>query len=161
MVNGRRISLDLVDWPDHECLLWDQAGADGGLFKEAGAAAEWSPTTQRQVQKDYGLWMFFLGDHFVGRGGLRNTKVEDVDEVEVYYALLPEYWGKGFATEMATDLTRVAFDSQRLERLVGFTLETNVGSQRVLEKAGFSFERVIMHAGMPHFLYIRSRDTQE
>jgi RimJ/RimL family protein N-acetyltransferase len=49
------------------------------------------------------LWVFCdkTDGQFVGRGGLRNTHVGGNDEVELTYALICEYWGKGLATEMA------------------------------------------------------------
>jgi [ribosomal protein S5]-alanine N-acetyltransferase len=39
----------------------------------------------------------------------------------------------------------------RRDEVVGFTMTTNIASQRVLEKAGLSFERVLKHAGLPHW----------
>jgi RimJ/RimL family protein N-acetyltransferase len=38
-----------------------------------------------------------------------------------------------------------------LPEVVGFTMTTNIASQRVLEKAGLRFERVLEHAGLPHW----------
>jgi RimJ/RimL family protein N-acetyltransferase len=38
-----------------------------------------------------------------------------------------------------------------LPEVVGFTLITNLASQRVLEKAGLVFECVLEHAGFPHW----------
>jgi RimJ/RimL family protein N-acetyltransferase len=40
-----------------------------------------------------------------------------------------------------------------LDDIVAFTLPTNDASRRVMEKLGFSYERDIEHAGMPHVLY--------
>lgn len=40
--------------------------------------------------------------------------------------------------------------------LVAFTLPHNAASRRVMEKAGFAYERDTEHAGLPHVLY-RSR----
>jgi [ribosomal protein S5]-alanine N-acetyltransferase len=51
----------------------------------------------------YGMWVFRdrADGRFVGRAGLRNTRVGGNDEVELAYALVAEYWGSGLATEMA------------------------------------------------------------
>ena len=51
----------------------------------------------------YGLWVFRdkVDGRFVGRGGLRNVEVGGNGEVELAYALIAEFWGKGLATEMA------------------------------------------------------------
>jgi ribosomal-protein-alanine N-acetyltransferase len=52
----------------------------------------------------YGLWI--LRDRetgvFVGRGGIQPVTIEGVDEVELGYAILPEWWGRGLATETSS-----------------------------------------------------------
>ena len=103
----------------------------------------------------YGLWVFRnkTGGRFVGRAGLYNTHVGGSDEVELAYALMAEYWGRGLATEMARAILSVAFERLGMEELVCFTLTTNRVSQRVMEKAGFEYERDVVHAGQPHVLY--------
>jgi ribosomal-protein-alanine N-acetyltransferase len=40
-----------------------------------------------------------------------------------------------------------------MEDVVCFTLRTNRPSQRVMKKAGFEYERDVVHAGLPHVLY--------
>ncbi len=81
------------------------------------------------------------------------THVGGNDEVELAYALMAEYWGRGLATEMAQEIVAVAFERLHLTEVVCFTLTTNRASQRVMEKAGFEYERGVVHAGSPHVLY--------
>jgi RimJ/RimL family protein N-acetyltransferase len=102
----------------------------------------------------YGLWTFWdrVDNQFVERAGLYNTHVGGNDEVELAYALIAEYW-RGLATEMAEAILRVAFEQLHMTDLVCFTLTTNRASQRVMEKAGFEYERDVVHAGLPHVLY--------
>ncbi len=111
----------------------------------------------------YGLWIFHdnVDGRFVGRSGLRHTRIEDKAEVELAYALMAEAWAKGLATEMAVAVTRIGLELLGLEQIVCFTLTTNRASRRVMEKAGFSYERPIVHAGLPHVLYRRMARTQE
>ncbi len=90
---------------------------------------------------------------FVGRAGLHNTHVGGNDEVELAYALMAEFWGKGLATEMAQEIVTVAFERLGMTDVVCFTLTTNRASQRVMEKARFEYERDVVHAGLPHVLY--------
>lgn len=103
----------------------------------------------------FGIWVFRDGrdGSFVGRGGLRNVRVDGEDEVELSYALRAGYWGRGLATEMAGAILEVAFGRLGLEEVVAFTLPTNRASRRVMEKNGFRYERDIVHAGLPHVLY--------
>lgn len=103
----------------------------------------------------YGLWVFRdkADGRFVGRAGLHNTRVGGEDGVELAYALMAEFWGRGIATEMAGAILMVAFEQLGIAELVCFTLTTNRASQRVMEKVGFKYERDIVHAGLPHVLY--------
>lgn len=49
-------------------------------------------------------------------------------------------WGKGYGTEAVRLATAFAFERLGLHRVQAGFYETNRGSQRVLEKAGFRFE---------------------
>ena len=90
---------------------------------------------------------------FIGRGGLQRMEVGGRMEVEVGYALMPEFWGQGLATELASESVRVAFDVLQLPDLACFTLPTNLASRRVMEKVGFRYERDVMHAELPHIFF--------
>jgi len=108
----------------------------------------------------YGFGLWLLRDRstgaMVGRGGLQHTYVGGGNEVEVGWAIVPERWGQGLATELALAAVEVAERDLGLEEIVAFTLPDNLASRRVMEKAGFVYERQIAHAGLPHVLYRRS-----
>ena len=89
----------------------------------------------------------------VGRAGLQYTDVEGADEVELLYALRPESWGRGLATEVGERLLGIAFSVLELPSVVAYTLPENVRSRRVLDKLGFAYEREFDHEGHPHVLY--------
>ena len=103
----------------------------------------------------FGLWAFRdpADGRFVGYCGLKHTEVDGKDEIELAYAVVADEWGQGLATEMAEAALRVGFERLGLPEVVCFTLTTNRASQRVMEKAGFTYERDIVHAGLPHVLY--------
>ena len=101
----------------------------------------------------FGIWMFRDPVTFVGRGGIRHVHIGGRDEVELAYAVMPDFWARGLATEMACALVRVGFEQLALRELVAFTITSNQASRRVMEKAGFAFERELVHAGVPHVLY--------
>jgi ribosomal-protein-alanine N-acetyltransferase len=105
----------------------------------------------------YGMWMFQArGDgRFVGRGGLQHIEVGGRHEIEVGYTVRAEEWGKGFATEMADAIVEVAVAGLGIRNLVAFTLPSNAASRRVMENAGFTFEREVDHEGQRHVLYRR------
>jgi ribosomal-protein-alanine N-acetyltransferase len=106
----------------------------------------------------FGLWLArdrSTGE-MVGRGGLQHTVVESVAEIEVGWAIVPERWGQGLATELARAAVDAAAEPLHLPEIVAFTLPANVASRRVMEKAGFAYERDVLHVGLPHVLYRRS-----
>lgn len=109
----------------------------------------------------YGQWS--LRDKatgvFAGRGGFQPTDIGGADEVELGYTFMPEFWGRGLATEFAIEAVRLAFEVFGLNDIVCFTLTTNTASQRVMEKAGFQFERRLIHEGVTH-IFCRQRNSQ-
>jgi [ribosomal protein S5]-alanine N-acetyltransferase len=111
------------------------------------------------TRRGVGLWIFRerTTGRFVGRGGLRHIELEGVPEVEIAYALLPEYWGRGLATEIARLSVDVAFRRFNMRDLVAFTLPTNTGSRRVMEKLGFRYQRDVVWHGVGNVLYRRER----
>lgn len=102
----------------------------------------------------FGLWIFreAASGEFAGRAGLQRVRIEGGDEVELAYALMPGFWDRGLATEMAARLVDLAFGELALPELVSFTLPGNRRSRRVMEKVGFAYERDILHAGLLHVL---------
>jgi RimJ/RimL family protein N-acetyltransferase len=90
----------------------------------------------------FGIWMFRdEAGEFVGRCGIHRWKFEDLDDVELGYVVRSDLWGQGYATEMGNAVLRHAAEALGMRELVGFTLQENIRSQRVLEKLGFEFER--------------------
>jgi len=108
----------------------------------------------------FGMWLLRdrATDAIVGRGGLQRTHATGDDEIEVGWTIVPTRWGEGLATEMALLAVDVAFDDLNLQSIIAFALPDNVASRRVMEKAGFVYERDIMYVELPHVLYRRTRD---
>lgn len=81
----------------------------------------------------------------IGFCGLK--RLPDLDAVDLGYRLLPEYWGRGLATEAARASVEFGFGTLRLERIIGLVLPENIGSIRVLEKVGMSFVGEVDYEG--------------
>jgi len=58
------------------------------------------------------------------------------------YTLDKQYNGRGFATEAVSLAVKYAFDELKLHRVEAGVMLTNIGSMRVLEKAGFHREGI-------------------
>jgi RimJ/RimL family protein N-acetyltransferase len=82
----------------------------------------------------------------VGWFGLRPPSSAGLDRqdrgvAEVGYRLFPAAWNRGYATEGARAMVRMAFTVPGVERVIATTMAVNIGSRRVLEKAGLSLVR--------------------
>jgi RimJ/RimL family protein N-acetyltransferase len=61
--------------------------------------------------------------------------------VELGYRLRRDAWGKGYATEGSLALIRKGFTELGVDRVFAETMAVNVGSRRVMEKAGLRYIR--------------------
>src|SRR4051812_1410634 len=127
----------------------------GGVRDKAGTVAYLEMNVKHWLDHGFGMWMLrdLQSSEVIGRAILRHLDVEGVDEVEVGYGLMPEYWGRGLATEIARACVTIGFEQLGLQSLVAITTAANLGSQHVLQKAGLTYERDIVHAGLPHLLF--------
>jgi RimJ/RimL family protein N-acetyltransferase len=73
-------------------------------------------------------------------GLLRRSNLPDVD---IGFALLPEFWGHGYAHEAAAATLRYGRDVHGLARIAAITLPTNASSRRLLGKLGMVCERTV------------------
>ena len=130
--------------------------ADGDTFSEVQSRAFLKQAAEHWKLHGFGLWVFRkqLDGEFVGYGGISHTVVEGRDEIELAYAVRSDYWGIGLATEISIAALKLGFHMMRLERIVAFTLPHNRASRGVMENCGFTYQRDIVHAGLPHVLYV-------
>lgn len=95
----------------------------------------------------FGLWVVEIketGDP-IGICGL--LKREVLDDVDLGYALVPEYWSKGYAMEAASAAIDYAREVLGLKRLAAVVNPDNRSSISLLHKMGFSFERMVKLPG--------------
>ena len=76
---------------------------------------------------------------YIGEAGILSITPR-ANRCVIGYNLLPAFWGRGYATEIAGALVDYAFDVLKLERVEALTQEANLASRRVLEKTGFVLE---------------------
>jgi RimJ/RimL family protein N-acetyltransferase len=127
----------------------------GGVRSREATKEYLSANLRHWDRYGFGLWVFYdEAGTAAGRGGIRHAIVQDVDEIEIAYALTPKFWGQGLATEIARESVGIA-DALGIAELVAFTLATNMASLAVMRKAGFRFDKEIMHSQDPHALYRR------
>jgi RimJ/RimL family protein N-acetyltransferase len=89
-----------------------------------------------ETRKQFG-WGIFIKttEDFIGEAGM-GLSADRFKIGEVHYSLVPDYWGKGYATEVVKALIRFGFENLSLHRIQAGVATENIKSIRVLEKAG-------------------------
>jgi RimJ/RimL family protein N-acetyltransferase len=95
-----------------------------------------------QSYADHGFGLLKVWERATGSpvgiaGLLKRPTLADVD---LGYALLPGFRGRGYATEACEALIRLAIEHFALPRLVAIVSPDNVRSIATLERSGFAFE---------------------
>ena len=112
---------------------------DGKLVEIDWVRDEITASTQRFASTGVGLWGIQLAPDasLVGFVGFRDFF--DPPRPQLLYGLLPDYWGRGLATEAAERVCEHAFESG-FECIEASTDKPNVGSSAVLERLGMSIK---------------------
>ena len=71
------------------------------------------------------------------------VKRDSLEDVDIGYAFLPKYWGKGYAYEAASATLAYSIDTLGLNRIVAITTQDNEASAKLLKKIGLKFERLV------------------
>jgi len=64
---------------------------------------------------------------------------DDLHETEIFYNLLPEARGNGYATEAVKAVTNWVFANYHIPYIIGTVKTDNIPSQRVLEHCGYQY----------------------
>jgi RimJ/RimL family protein N-acetyltransferase len=91
----------------------------------------------------FGLWRLCERATGVPIGMCGLIQRDALEDVDIGYALLSEFGGKGYAREAAGAVVRYARDVVGLDRLVAVVSVGNQRSIRLLERLGFTFERLV------------------
>lgn len=62
---------------------------------------------------------------------------EGVTDVDIGFALLPEFEGQGLAFEAATAVLSFGYQQKQLPKIVAFTSQNNLPCQKLLKRLGF------------------------
>ncbi len=76
-------------------------------------------------------------------GGCGLYDREGIEGVDIGFAFLPEYEGKGYAYESALKIKKVGITKFGIKKISAITIPENKSSQKLLEKLDFSFIKII------------------
>ena len=103
-----------------------------------------------RIHEAFGSFMVFekKSGCFLGYGKMV-LDTENKTEAETGYMLFPEYWGRGYATEITKLLVEKAEKAGILDRVTAIIDPENTASRSVLLKNGFVSEKICDIDGLP------------
>jgi RimJ/RimL family protein N-acetyltransferase len=95
------------------------------------------------ARNGFGLYLVVLKDtgEPIGMCGL--LKRDTLEDVDIGYAFLERFWGKGYASEAAAAVMTYGREMLKIPRIVAIIAPHNDASGRVLEKIGLRFDKII------------------
>ena len=157
--------LLLRQWIAEDWKAFKALATDPRVLKYIGTAEPWSDERIQQFvnrgieaarARGWALWPVIHRQNslFIGFCGFSDGFPPDV---EIGWWLLPEYWGKGLATEAATAALRYGFEQFQFDRVISVAQPANRASIRVMEKLGMRFEKSFIHRGIEVVRYAGTR----
>ena len=109
-----------------------------------------------QDKTDFGIFAAYLinSEKYIGWFQFEKDK-EFEDSIEIGWRLKKQYWGNGYATEVAIVLCELGIKMGKT--IVARAMIENLASIRVMEKAGLKFEKKFWYpdSSSPDVLYKR------
>lgn len=135
----------LEDKPLSISLLTDadvMKHVDEGVLSLDGAEALFEKMIRLYAQGVNTIWAVFEKEsgEYIGHATLRPSSFK-AEEWETGYVLVKDYWGKGFATEIASRVVKYGFESLGFEEIFAGVDDDHAASIHVLEKIGMKFNR--------------------
>jgi len=136
--------------------IWSKERADDVFDRNLRHWDEHEFGWRSAVERETGAWLGFIGLNYVPGDAVDSS----ADDVEIGWWLLPEAWGRGFATEGAVAVRDEAFERIGLDRIVGRYNPGNHASGRIMEKLGMRHERdgVTKHGGAVRIYVLERAD---
>jgi RimJ/RimL family protein N-acetyltransferase len=151
VIETERLALRPLDTSDAEFILrllnepsWLRHIGDRGVrtLEDARQYIETGPVTMFR-QHGFSLFLVERKEDAVAVGMCGLIKRESLEHVDLGFAFLPEFWGRGYAFEAASAVLAWARGAHGLTRVVAITSQNNHASGRLLEKLGFRFEGMV------------------
>ena len=88
---------------------------------------------------NYGRWAVHLKPNHEFIGWCRLKYRPELDEIDLGYRFMKQFWGKGFATEAAYASIKYGFEKLDLPIITGRSEPANTASCKVLERCGMFY----------------------
>ena len=124
-------------------------------FSREKSEEELKKYMQQFEERGWGLGAVIIRAYntFAGRCGLMRWDLPEVQGHEITFALLPDFWGKGYATEAASAVRDYAFEELGMNRLISIVDKNNSASERVARKVHDGLEKEILFFGRETYVF--------
>ena len=128
-------------------LITNNLAFDDTLKSKEGALAILSQTIE-SYHSDHPLLAFAITDKVTGSFmGACGINYLEQDIAEVFYAFLPDYWGRGYATEVLSKIKDYLVQTGSVKEIHAFITPQNKASIRVVEKFEFFNQGLVVKEG--------------
>lgn len=152
--NDTQFIFDLLNSPG-----WIQHIGNRGIRTLTDAEAYiQSPLAQSYEKDGFGLYKMVLKEEQkpIGLCGLIDRS--DLPHVDIGFAILPQYQGKGYTFEAAKATMEHGQSKLGLEVIWGITGPSNIKSQKLLEKLGLKFLKKIQFGNYEEDTWVYSNE---
>ena len=166
ILKSKRLFCRLMTWEDYDNHVLLDTSPEVRKYFPGGPSTperikEKMTANIKQIEK-FGFGDYAIIDDkndFIGRAGFG---IIDNQEVELGFKLFPEFWGKGYSTEIALELLDWGFRNIPSEflpknRILGFAHINNKASHNVLEKIGMTYFKTEDICGLPFKFYEKKK----
>ena len=110
------------------------------FFGQSGYSIDYISSMLSANEDETFAFAITLDDKVIGSIGVFRQQNIHRQTGEMGYYIAEEYWGKGIMTEAVKQICEYVFKHSDILRIYAEPFAHNMGSCRVLEKAGFQYE---------------------
>lgn len=116
---------------------------------------------KRYEENRYGLQALVdkKSGELIGQCGLLAQTIDNIDELEIGYHLIPRFWGNGYAIEAAKEFKKIGFENNLAESIISIIDPENILSQSVAERNGMTRDTKTWYMEMEVFIYRIKREA--
>lgn len=134
--------LELVNDPS-----WIRYIGDRGVRTLEDAQGYIQKSIDMYEHLGFGFYLTELKDAGIPLGICGLVKRDTLEDIDIGFAFLPRYWGKGYAYEAASAVMTYATATLGLSRIVAINTPDNDASAKLLEKLGLTYINTVQLAG--------------
>lgn len=164
-----RLSLRMPEKKDLQSLFEIHGDPNTNQYNPSGPQKSITDT-QKMLQRwldhwqehKFGYWAIALKEdppNIIGCGGLMYKEMARRQRANLYFRFRPSAWGHGYASEMAKEACRFAFEELDLQQVTALVRLDNLPSIRLLERLKMIRRGIIKdHKGKSYF-YVLERSS--